>query len=85
MDAMGSRDATPAGAGRGRGRLGRNGDGDVVLQLIEAAIGDHVSGVDAGYLRDAAVGDSRRYAARVRDIVLNQIDKRRLPILLNGR
>ena len=68
----------------GRGRLVRNDHRSFVLQLIEAAVGDNVSRVDAFNLRYTAVGNPRRYAAHVSEIVLNQIDKRRLPILLNG-
>jgi hypothetical protein len=68
----------------GRGRLVRNNDRSIVLQLIEAAVGDNVSWVDAFNLCYTAVGDPRRYAAHVSEIILNQIDKRRLPVLLNG-
>src|SRR5580658_10605603 len=74
---------TPAGAG-GR-RLARNNHGGVVLQLIEAAVGHYVSRADTCDLGYAAVCNPLGYAAHVRDIVLNQIDKRRLPIVLNSR
>src|ERR1035437_3492564 len=91
---MGSRGAAPIRGGRGR--LGqtlvrslvriliRNYDRRVLLQLIEAAVGDNVSRIDAVNLRHTAVRNSRLYAAHMRDIVLDHIHERRLAILLNG-
>jgi arginine exporter protein ArgO len=45
---------------------------------------DNVSRIDAVDLRHPAVGDSRLYAAHLRDIVLNHIHERCLAVLLNG-
>src|ERR1700733_4753802 len=70
------------------GASGRGGvlnyDLGVVLQLVEAAGGDNVSGIDAVNLCRAGVSDSGLYAALVSDIILNHIDERGLAILLNG-
>ena len=73
-----------AGCGRLVRSFVRNDDRGVVLQLIEAAVGDNVSRIDAVNLRHTAVGNSRLYAAHVSDIVLNHIHERCLAILLNG-
>ena len=73
---------TSVGASR-RG-LVRNYDLGVVLQLIEAADGNDVSGIDAVNLCRAGVGDTGLNAALVSDIVLDDVDERRLAILLNG-
>ena len=88
---MNGRDGLTAAAARAVWRLAAAGlvfdDGDrgVVLQLVEAAVGDHVAGIDAVHLRYAAVGHSRLDAAHVRDVVLNHVHERGLAILLNGR
>jgi hypothetical protein len=82
MDAMDSMRFAPAGAGGDRRvRNHRN----VVLQLIEAAVGDNVPGIDAVNLREPAVRNSRLYAAHMSEIVLNDVDERCLAVLLNGR
>src|SRR5580658_8182406 len=83
MDGMDSLAAAPILFARGR--LVRDSDLSVILQLIEAAICHNVSGADACNLCYACVSNSRPYSAQVSDIVLNDINKRSLPILLNGR
>src|ERR1700685_4769649 len=83
---MDSRGAAPVGgswSGIGRS-LVRNDDCSIVLQLIEAAVGDNVSRIDAVNLGYPAVGNSRLYAAHMSEIVLDHIHKRCLAILLNG-
>jgi hypothetical protein len=83
MGEMDSMSFAPARGGRDR-RV-RNDDGDVVLQLIEAAVGYHVSGIDAVNLRETTVSDSWLYAPHMGGIVLNHVYERRLAILLDGR
>src|SRR5580658_9966227 len=83
MDSLGAAPARAAWGRLGR-RLVRNRDRSLVLQLIEAAVGDNVSGIDAVNLRDPAGCNSRLDAAHVSDIVLNHIHERCLAILLNG-
>src|SRR5580692_12005170 len=56
----------------------------IVLQLVEAARGHFVSGIDPVNLGQAAVCYSRRYAAQMRDIALNHVNERCLTILLDG-
>ena len=55
----------------------------VILQLVKAAVGHHIAGIDAINLRLTRVRNSGLYAAHVRDVVLNHVHKRCLAILLN--
>src|SRR5271154_5653793 len=79
---MDSRSAAPLGAG-GRGGLGDD-DLGVVLQLIEAAGGQHIPRVDARHLRRSAVGYASLNRAHMRGVVLDYIDERGLTVVLNG-
>src|SRR5580704_1198736 len=88
MDSLG---AAPVCAGGGGlvwrvvgGGVG-NSDGGVFLQLIKAAVGDNIPGIDAIDLHQAAIRNSRLYAAHVCDVVLNHIHEGCLTILLSGR
>jgi hypothetical protein len=74
MDSLG---ATPvrAGSGRLRRRWGRNNDRCIVLQFIEAAVGNNVRWIDAVNLGHTAVGNARLYTAHVSNIVLNHINE----------
>ena len=70
----------------GRGWFGAcNGNRRVVLQFVEAAIRNDISRVDAFHLRESVVGCSRLDVVQVSDVILNNIHKRSLAILLNGR
>src|ERR1700722_7116616 len=75
---------SPELLGRGRFAAGK-GNPSVVLKLVEAAIGDYISRIDAFHLRQSFIGHPRLYVAQVSDIVLNHIHKRSLTILLDRR
>ena len=62
----------------------RNDDLGVVLQLLKAAVGDHVSGIDAVNLRHTAICNSRLDAAHMSDAVLNHVHERCLAVVLDG-
>src|ERR1700689_2408131 len=59
---------------RRRRWLADDGDACIVLQLVEAAVGDDFSGLDAIQLRHAGIRDARFYVANVRDAVLDDVD-----------
>src|SRR5208283_3462956 len=79
---MGSLRFAPTSAGGDR--LVGNNDRGVVLQLIEAAVGNDVARNEAVNLGCTAVCHARFNAAHVREIALNHVHKRCLTILLNG-
>src|SRR5271165_6605876 len=62
-----------------------NGYRRVVLQLVEAAIRNDISRVDAFHLRESVVSCSRLDVVQMSNVILNNIHKRSLAILLNGR
>src|SRR5208282_6708537 len=82
MGATGSRGLTLARGGRKR-LLGDH-DLRIVLQFVEATVGDHVSRIDAGHSGQASIGDASLDVADLRRVILNDINKRRLPVVLNG-
>src|SRR5580704_9789964 len=83
---MDSRGAAPARAGWGRfGRsFVRNNNCSIFLQLVEAAVGDHVARIDTFHLRQTAVRDSRLYGVQMSDVILNHIHERCVGSLLSG-
>src|ERR1039458_5438961 len=81
MVATGSRSAAPV---RARRRLLGNYDLRVGLQFLKAAVGNHVSRIDAFHRRLTGVRDPRLDVADLGRIVLDQIKKRRLPVVLNS-
>ena len=65
------------------GGFGGNDDFGVVLQLVKTAVGQHVTGRDAGDFRDARVGDDGLNDAHVGDVVLDDVDEGGLAVVLN--
>src|ERR1700733_9401109 len=63
----------------------RNGNLRVVLELVEATIGNNISRFYSIHLREPVIGYSSLDVLQVGDIVLNNVDKRCLAVLLNGR
>ena len=78
----GSRSVTP----HGRSWQGLVGDDDfcLVLQLVKAAVGYDIAGVDAGHLSGIAVGDAGLDGPHLGDIILQDVDKRCIAIVLYG-
>src|ERR1700722_2395115 len=66
------------------GRL-RNGNLRVVLELVEAAVGNHISGINSVHLREPVIGYASLDVLQMGDVVLNDVDKGCLAVLLNGR
>src|ERR1700722_11425202 len=64
---------------------GRNRNLRVVLELVEATVGNNVSGINSFHLGEPVVGYSNLDVLQVRDVVLNYVDKRCLAVLLNRR
>ncbi len=70
---------------RGKNFGFRNDDFGVVLQLLEAAVGDDISGVESLHLGHSSLGDARFYVMDVGDVVLDEENIRLIPIVLDGR
>ena len=70
---------------RGKKRLLGDGDLGAVLQLLEATVGDYISGVESLHRGRSRFSHSWRDVMNVRDAVLNKKDVGGLSIVLDGR
>src|ERR1700692_1985769 len=84
MDAKGSRSVTPDSAAA-RNWLLRDNYPRLILQLVEAAVGYHLSRCDPLNLRVIAFAHTRLHRALMRHGVLNHIYKRSGTVMLNRR
>src|ERR1700761_423749 len=68
-----------------RGKNLRFGDDDLsaVCQLLETAVGDHVSGVESLYLGGVGLGDARFDVMHMRDAILNKKNIGHVAIVLD--
>src|SRR5580700_1485619 len=82
MGATGSRGLALAGCS-GK-RLFGNYDLRIILQLVKAAIGHHIAGVDTRHRGHIRVSDTRLDITNLRRVVLDNVYERRLAVVLNG-
>ena len=75
----------PPGALPGAGGFEADDNFRVVLQLIKAAVRQHIPGGHARDLRSSAVRHTRFNRAHMRGVVLQNINKRSLPVMLDCR
>jgi hypothetical protein len=64
---------------------GRNDNLRVVLELVEATVGDNISGFNSFYLREPVIGDPNLDVLQMGDVVLNDVHERCLAVLLDRR
>ena len=54
---------------------GRDGNLCAVLELVEATVGDNISGFNSCYLREPVIGYPNLDVLQMGDVVLNDVDK----------